>query len=129
MFRLRHCERSEAIQAARQPLDCFVAALLAMTTPSWSCAQTLDERTALRQFVQAEHGIDQGVLLRLPHDAAGQLAEFCDDVAGAGERLLAAARRLAGLAFDRTVAETDIDAHLVPRAGAERGDGGIVHDF
>jgi len=28
---IRHCERSEAIQNRKQELDCFVAALLAMT--------------------------------------------------------------------------------------------------
>ena len=57
------------------------------------------------------------------------LRNFADDVVGAGERLLAAARRLAGLAFDRAVAEMDVDAHLVAEAGAERGDRGIVHDL
>jgi hypothetical protein len=29
--RIRHCERSEAIQRPRKELDCFVASLLAMT--------------------------------------------------------------------------------------------------
>ena len=30
----RHCERSEAIQLSRQPMDCVVAPLLAMTEVS-----------------------------------------------------------------------------------------------
>jgi hypothetical protein len=33
---MRRCERSEAIQVAARRLDCFVASLLAMTTPSSS---------------------------------------------------------------------------------------------
>ena len=41
--------------------------------------------------------------------------------------MLAAARRVAGLALDRAVAEAHLDMHFVPVRGAERRDRRVVH--
>jgi len=67
--------------------------------------------------------------LRRRDNALRQLAEFAGNIAPACEGLLAAARRFARLALERTVAETHFDAHFVPVRGAERGNRGVVYDF
>ena len=54
------------------------------------------------------------------------LRNLVDDILGAGERLLAAARRFARLAFDRAVAEMHLDPHHMAIGGAKRGDVRIV---
>jgi len=51
----RHCEQSEAIQSClARTLDCFVAALLAMTEKAMLLAMTVsDRRRDLTAFVEA----------------------------------------------------------------------------
>src|SRR5580693_10787948 len=62
-----------------------------MVTPLCN-AQSLDQRTAVGQFVQTERRVDEGILLLGGHCRLGQLAEFRRYVVRAGERLLAASR-------------------------------------
>src|SRR5579864_7146741 len=95
--------------------------LLAMTRTTLR-AQQRDQLTAVGEVFESHDCADQRVLLLVAHDAARQLAELGDDVVGASERLLAAARRLARLALDRTVAPPDLDPHLVAERGAGCGD-------
>src|ERR1700683_614519 len=90
-------------------------------------AQSLDERTAVRQFVQTEHRVDEGLLLLSAYGSFGQLAELRRDVVRAGERLLTATRRLARLALNRSIAEMHHDPHLMSCAGAKRGNRRVVH--
>src|SRR6516225_5169847 len=88
----------------------------------------LDHRPAVRQLLEPQHYVDECVLLLRRDRRAREFAEFVNDLRFIGKTLFAATRRLAHFAFDRAIAEIDFDAHLVPVCGAQRRDGGIVHD-
>src|SRR5436853_1565969 len=91
--------------------------------------QQIDHRAAVGQFVEPQHCVDQCVLPIFGHIYTRELAEFFDDLRLIGEALFAAAWRIAGLALNRAVAETDFNAHLVPVPRAARGDGRVVNDL
>src|SRR5262249_27467213 len=79
------------------------------------------------QFIASEHEVHDPLGLRVAACASRQLAEFLDHIGFARKLVLAAARRLHGLALKRAISEEHIDPHHMAQLGAARRDGGIVH--
>src|SRR6266571_3762016 len=91
--------------------------------------QQINHCPAVGQFIEPQHGVDQGILPLRGRDRARELAEFLLDLRLVGETLFAAARCLAGLALDGAVAEIDFDAHVVPVRRTARSNGRVVNDL